>query len=227
MRFRKIFYCICLTSIFLANCSPAVRLSPSPDARVPSGIPEAAFEDSAGVKILVETESWTGFPAIEEYVTPVRVTVTNSGDEPVRIRYHQFVLEVNSDKFRAQPPYQLQGMIEIPYSKASLFDDTVYHYEDLESDPCCRVLERVLAERDTSYFDDDPPDVWLQLPTKEMLQRVLLDGVVKSGELVSGFLYFEQLRGKPGEVVFTADIVSAVDGELMGVVRIPLKLMRE
>ncbi|MFW6245039.1 MAG: hypothetical protein ACOC36_04045, partial [Fibrobacterota bacterium] len=212
MCFRKIVSCLCLASLFLAYCSPAVRLTPSPKADIPSGSPDAAFGETAGVHVLVETESWTGYPSIEEHVTPIRVTITNRSDTPLRIRYQSFVLKVNSDHLRAQAPYRVQGMMRIPYSEAKHFDDTVFHYDDLEVDPCCEILERVLAQSDTSSGDEGLPDVWVQLPTREMVQLVLPDGVVDTGELVSGFLYFDRLRSGPAEVTFTADIVSAVDG---------------
>ncbi len=214
--------------VLFFSCSPAVRLAPAPDAKIPSGIPLAALGSKSGVTILLEPEIWTGYPAIGEQVTAIRTTITNQTEEPLRIRYDLFQLKIGRKKLFAQSPYQIHGMIRVPYRAAHFLQDTVFHYRDSRPDPCCEILERYLSRTDT--INPDPggmPDVWVQLPTSEMIDLVLPDGVLPAGQQVSGYLYFEKITSGPSDVTFTAQIAQSINGALVTTVEIPLRLIQD
>jgi hypothetical protein len=61
------------------------------------------------------------------------------------------------------------------------------------------------------------------LPTRDMLQQALPEGVLQPGGSAAGFLYFNHLQEK-GPVVFTAEIVAADTRQPLGTVRIPMVL---
>lgn len=65
----------------------------------------------------------------------------------------------------------------------------------------------------------------LRLPTGDMVQKALPEGVVEAGGKVTGFLYFEDIDvGSDDTATFTTDLVNASSGEPVGAIRIPLEI---
>ena len=64
-----------------------------------------------------------------------------------------------------------------------------------------------------------------QLPTGDMVQKALPEGVLEAGGRVTGFLYFEDIDvGKDDTATFVTDLVNASNGETVGAIRIPLEI---
>jgi hypothetical protein len=64
--------------------------------------------------------------------------------------------------------------------------------------------------------------LFLKLPTPEMRQRVIPEGVVNSGGNLDGWLFFEKVEDENlDRVMFRADLVDAETGKKFAEVRIP------
>ena len=61
------------------------------------------------------------------------------------------------------------------------------------------------------------------LPTPEMLERALPEGVLEPGRTTSGFLYFERAPAAPARLELTALVVDALSGEPRGTVVVPIE----
>ncbi len=59
------------------------------------------------------------------------------------------------------------------------------------------------------------------LPSREMMERALPEGVVDSGGRVSGFLYFQHVDRREAQVSLEMKLVDAKTGESLGHLTIP------
>jgi hypothetical protein len=72
---------------------------------------------------------------------------------------------------------------------------------------------------DQLYATWQPP-----LPTPDMINQALPEGVLQPGGHVSGFLYFRKLRQSEGRVIFAHEVVDAETRQRIATIRIPLVL---
>lgn len=180
-----------------------------------------------GVRVEARGEPWPGRQrAVLEHVTPLRVRIENDGAHPIQIRYRQFALTTpnGARRFAAIPPFQVHGEIEqsvgftpgfdhggfavAPYYRGYYHGMTVWREPFLYDDP----------------YDDEWAGYWrqieIELPTEEMLEVALPEGVVERGGYVEGFLYFQHVPDRIGRVVLRAD-VTTTDGERLGTIELP------
>jgi hypothetical protein len=74
---------------------------------------------------------------------------------------------------------------------------------------------------DWAYYDRYYP-VWsVSLPTEDMLEMAIPEGVLEPQGRISGFLYFPRVNPDAERVVFQAALVSARTGEEFGAVEVP------
>jgi hypothetical protein len=74
------------------------------------------------------------------------------------------------------------------------------------------------------WFYDQFYGTWEpSLPSRDMLEQALPEGVIEPGGSAAGFLYFHRLKDT-GPVTFAAEVVDANTREALGSVRIPLVL---
>jgi hypothetical protein len=66
----------------------------------------------------------------------------------------------------------------------------------------------------------------VQLPTQDMLEQALPEGVVESDGSVSGFLYFPAVGKREEQVTFEMKLVDAKTAETFGTARIPFLVKR-
>ena len=160
---------------------------------------------------------------VKEKVTPLQVTIENNHGSPIRFSYALFSLTDPSGlSFAALPPYSISGTIEekdvsnfscpgfyvAPYY--SPFYPNLNSYDDD-------------FDYDYSYFDHYY-SCWkdVSLPTQEMLDVALPEGVLKNGAKVTGFLYFEKV-GEAKSYNFNMKLVDDSDGNIFGNIVIPFE----
>jgi len=74
------------------------------------------------------------------------------------------------------------------------------------------------------WFYDQYYGTWEpSLPTRDMLQQALPEGVLQPGGTAAGFLYFHRLRDN-GPVTFSAELVNPNSRETIASVEIPMVL---
>ena len=85
-----------MSSLALIACSRnQPELIPTPGATAQPAGRMSAVAEVAGVQTELQTDAWRGIPSdLGDHFTPVLVTLTNNNDQPVRVRYSDFVLVV-------------------------------------------------------------------------------------------------------------------------------------
>jgi hypothetical protein len=215
-----------LPILLLLACAHAPQLVPAPGAPRDPNLPEAAAGAVAGVEVSVGGKRWSGQPAdLESLVTPLYVRVRNGSSVPVRIRYRDFTLTSQSGlQTPAIPPFQIQrpGTDVVALAPAFTADRFLLYERYRMFYPAFPYWDGPW-DFDPAFYDQYYATWKPALPTRDMLQQALPEGVLQPGGSAAGFLYFNHLQEK-GPVVFTAEIVAADTREPLGTVRIPMVL---
>jgi hypothetical protein len=218
---------IAAAALVAAACT-GPELRPAPEATPALLRGEAAVAEDGGVQVAASTRAWQGRPvALETELTPVLVDILNRSRRPLRIGYEafQFISEPGTS-YAALPPYRIQTEVARPVSGGRPY----YPYTGFGGAPYLReyyprleIYDGPFAFSDHDYGANST--IWsryrsVELPTEDMLDRALPEGVVEPGGRVGGFLYFQRLGG-PGPFTFSFDLVDAKAGERFGVITIP------
>ena len=219
-----------LAGVALAACETSAQLEP---AAVPAATKEAA-ESAEGVRVLTQTVAWPGETPIQRGVTPLQVRIENNSNIPIDVRYRDLtLLGPEGKRYNAVPPYRIEGSISDPeavsafgpiarpaftYSRFEIapFYDTTYPTVSVYAD---------LFVYDPHYYDT-AYRYWekTELPTLEMLERAMPEGVVQPGGNVEGWVYFQKIPAESKRVVLRTDIVNSRTGEEFAEVRIPYRV---
>lgn len=214
---------------FLALASPpgcAATLVPAPGARRVPGVGYAAEDQQVGVHIVASSEAWRGFPSdLGDIVEPMLVTITNDSGRPLEIRYEHFdLLTPGGMAFVALPPFQVEGVSFAPDHRSGPalgFGFSVAPY--LSPWYPGWTVYGGRFPYNAGYYDGYYPYYSgyerITLPTGDMIQRALPEGVLASGGRISGFIYFEQVTDVT-RVSFVARLVE-VGGQQFGAIQIP------
>ncbi|HON10857.1 MAG TPA: hypothetical protein PLE24_08305 [Chitinispirillaceae bacterium] len=231
---RAAFFCFLL---FL-SCATTMKIVPGPGAHSSVILEGMAFAETCGVSIMLETQAWTGRPDILDKITPIRITLQNKSGDLLLIRYNVFRLEglTSGDSYAALPPYEIRGTLDDPWIILPYplpLPSAVVCQKFSVAPYCSRMYPAFPVYQDSftvdSLYYSRYYTVWakIELPTEEMLIKVLPDGVIEQGGYVSGFLYFEKIDRNEEELLFTADLIDALRGRLLGTITIPLQVIRK
>lgn len=215
--------------MFMALGGCAADLSPAPAANKVAGMEEAARSTIQGVTVLVQADGWPGPLHIEEEVTPLKIRIDNDSGQPVRMRYNEFTLiGPNGASFAALPPSQIESELSVmtdapgePYGTGfyhRYFAVAPYHvtlYPNIDPYTGRFPADPYYHSAYYSYWAD------VDLPTPEMRQRAIPEGVIRSGGSLDGWIFFERVDDDLPKVVFRADLVNADTGRKFAEARIP------
>jgi hypothetical protein len=210
----------------IAACAPRPTLTPAPEAQPAPGPPGGATAVAAGVEVRAWPEQWDADPAnLVAEVTPLLVRLENRGTQDVLIRYELFELRNPAgDNFSAIPPFELDATVvepimvpRYPVTGFRVAPHLRAYYPRLSpfADPFA--LDRAFWTRHHTAWRD------IQLPTADMVQMALPEGVLEPGGVVSGFVYFERLTEQPTEVTLDYRLTTPA-GNDVGSVRIPFSV---
>lgn len=204
----------------------ATTLIPAPEAHRVPGVGHAADARLAGVHIVASAGTWSGFPSdLEDLVTPMLVTITNDGPRPLEIRYEHFALQTPGGViFAALPPFQVTGFTLEPlgdFGPTVGFGFSVAPYLSPWY-PGWSVYGGPFPFNSGyygGYYGVYSSYGQVRLPTGDMLQRALPEGVLAPGGRITGFVYFERVL----DVVHVALVAHLVEvgGRDLGVIEIP------
>lgn len=211
-------------------------LKPAADARLVAGEPLAGASESAGVRVVVWAEAWQGRPEdLERKLTPLRVTIENTSDQPLRVRCEEFKLD--SDRGVSQsplPPLRIEGTVTetadrpvyVPrYAKVPRFTHRGFYVA-----PCYAPYYSGLRPwgyplpYDSFYFDTYYPRWQIEPPTAEMIEMAIPEGVIEPGGQISGFLYFPEIAPELGRVTFKSELMRGQNGKRLGALEVPFQL---
>jgi hypothetical protein len=233
MHVAKHFLVVLLMGVVCVACGPGY-FRPGPGVQTVAGAPHAAKGESNGVRMVVRTDAWSSFPKnLEQEVTPIKVTIQNTSNRSVRVCYEDFALEGYGVRYAALPPLEInESVVERP-------SHPVYYPPAFVLTP--RFLHRGfwIAPWHAPYYSAFRPwpDPWLYnrgyydlyfprwrvaLPSKQMLELAIPEGVVEPGGSVTGFLYFSEIPRAVDRVTFVAKLVDGHTEETFGTIEIPL-----
>lgn len=217
---------LCAAIVAAAAGGCAAELEPAPGAELVAE--DAAIEREAGVEIVAAADAWRGYPDdLDAMLTPVLVTITNNSEADLQIRYEYFTLDYPAGgHFAALPPFQISGTTAervattgpvMPYGPVVGFGVAPYLSPWYPGWSVYGGPFPYSTGYYGTYYDSFSRIV---LPTGDMIQKALPEGVLAPGGRVSGFIYFEEVEGAR-RVDFVAHLVNAGTGKEFGELRIP------
>ena len=186
------------------GCATQPQLLPASGYSSKTEKRSVAVESRGGVTVTGDASAWHRSPAnLPAEVTPVWVTVHNTTGGPVRVQYDEFSLRGPS------------GAVEVPLAPYGppAYESTTFtvpdggYFEKFEvapylarSYPWLPVWGGPLPHGPSDESVAELPG----LPTEPMVDRALPEGVLENDGTASGFLYFQKVPAKKGDVRFLA-----------------------
>jgi hypothetical protein len=206
----------------------ATMLVPGPGAHRVPGVGYAADAREAGIHVVASAEAWTGLPSdLDDFVTPLLVTITNDSERALEVRYENFALQTPGGViFAALPPFQVTGFALEPLDTMGIGPMVGYGFSVAPYlspwYPGWSIYGGPFPFNSGYYggysgFYSSYGRV--SLPTGDMIQRALPEGVLAPGGRISGFVYFERVIDVV-RVAFVAHLIE-VGGQAFGMVQIP------
>jgi len=231
MRIRLL---LCLGVLMLGGCAQ-LQLRPAPEAQRVPGQRLAAAAENAGVRMVVQPQAWRGRPrSLGQELTPLKVTLENRSDRPVRINYEDFVLDTGGTEYTPLPPVDIKGEVT-EYADRPLYVPRYtivprFGYRGFYVMPWYRPYYPGLRPWRTPwpysslYYDTYYPRWTVQLPTEDMLDMAIPEGVVEPGGSVTGYMYFPALDRGAERVTFRANLSVPRDGDSVASLSIPFEV---
>lgn len=212
-----------------AGCrSKSANLEPARSANALATLADAAKAESKGITVVAVAAEWPGEAYITDAVTPLRVTVSNDGNDSVHIRYSDFKLMGDSGvAYRALPPLAISGTVPTDLPPAAALDPGFEAQGFVIAAPYAHYYPGVSVydgpfDHRPHYYDTYYGywDVEARLPTPEMIASALPEGVVEPGGFVTGWLYFQKVDDDESRVSFQANLQES-GGAPVAEMRIP------
>jgi hypothetical protein len=179
-----------------------------------------SMAEVAGVRITVRGNTWSGEPPnLAEYLTPLQTTIENRSGKSLLIRYNHFILANSSGLYvQALSPQEIKGNVVIGPSINPLNPDAIPYGESYPP-----AWEGNFTA-DPWYYARYYGIWWTPLPTTDMYEKALREGVLENDHQLSGFLYFQKIDKKVPRISFNAKLVDAKTGEIFGILSLPLTI---
>ncbi|HEY3444868.1 MAG TPA: hypothetical protein VGK67_00835 [Myxococcales bacterium] len=197
---------------------------PASGAQEVIGAKNTAVSTDAGVTVAVSGKRWSGHPDdLGALVTPMRVDITNRSGQPVRLSHDMFALVgAKGVTEQALSPFDIQRPGSGGYSGGPYYGFGGGYWG--------------------GYWGGWPGWGWggyggpwgyggywgpyyyyrEPLPSHDMIQRALPEGVLADGGTASGYVYFPYVGEEAGQVQFKADVVSAKTDQQVAEITVPL-----
>jgi len=216
-----------LLSVPLAiiGCTSTRHLVPASTAQIVPGQTDPAVAEVEGVRVAVTPDTWSGEPSsLDREMTPLKVSIENRGTHPLRISYGEFSLTSSTGvSYAALPPYKIAGSVTGGVAMVPRFTYYGGFYVAPYYAPYYATLPPWSAAwpLDSYYYDEYYPAWQIQLPTRDMRERAIPEGVVNPQGGVTGFLYFPKLAREAQSVTFELHLTDANSGNRFGKLSIP------
>ena len=222
-----------LAILTLTGCGSRqqVDLDPAPGIDPVAGVGDGAVDTVAGVHVEARVEAWRWNPDdLRVTATPVLVHIENGGEKSIIVRYSLMSLVGGSGQdYYAMPPYDLNKAPPEVYTVRTLH----YSFSGFTIAPYLRFYYPFLTPYDGPFAPDPRYERpyrnafrRVQLPTAEMVQRALPEGVLEPKGRISGFMYFEPFSNEVTRLRFSLGIVSADGKDKLGTAVIPFVVKR-
>ena len=178
--------------------------------------------NAGGVEVSAVANVWRGWPSeLGRIVTPIRVRLANQGSDAVRVDVTKFALVLpEGGRLAATLPADVQAVVVEPPPAALPQAGLALGPTRDRSGPGWALNE---PGPDLRVDPSLEPDRMWQLPSADMLEQALPEGVLQPGQSVSGFVYYQRAPREAREVTLTWPVVDTAGAEL-GVATVPLTL---
>ncbi len=219
---RKSLYALIFASV-LVGFGCGKHWKPAPMANVLPGTKDTAFAQVDGVRVAVNPDAWKANPSdLTEVLTPLKTTIENNSTEQLCVAYREFSLVTATGfHYSVIPPYKIEGSI----ARVTVTPRFAYSgfwlspYYSSWYGPGFATWRGPWAY-DPFYYPSY--EVWRQpIPTQDMLELAIPEGVLDAGGKVSGFLYFPKVDPKVKQVTFAGNLVGAKTQIEFGELEIP------
>ena len=232
--------------MLLGGCQAERRVPQPPASEQPAvAAGDASGRAVGGVSVSAAADAWPGEAAVPNHVTPLRVTVRNDGDAPIRLHLCDMRMLDDSGRLHAALPlYEVaedaNGNPEVerhahdPYpafahERYRVAQPYAPYYLGFPVDHAspgpgggCYDYARYYRTWDAlaEALADALPD---PLPTERMVDLAIPEGVVEAGGYVSGFVFFERVDpARSSHAAFMLDLVDARSGQRLGAVELAI-----
>jgi len=218
---------IAVAAIVVAGCSRTIaRLSPAPGAMSVPGPGQGASATVGGVQVVARAQAWQWDPQdLSTKATPILIQLMNNSARSVLVRYNRISLtDEAGHHFNVMPPYDVNGSV----SQAFTIHNPYYGFNRFAIAPyLSRWYPRFSRydgafRYDATYYSPYVTDYErVRLPTVDMVQRALPEGVLAPGGSAEGFVYFQALHKDAHSLTLAVDIVDASTNAVIGTAQIP------
>jgi len=194
---------VLLVLALTAGCAPTLR--PAPEAQRVPGRELAAITENAGVSMVVEAGAWDARPKnLDRELTPlpplkIEGTVTERADRP--ILYARYAI---------RPRFAHSGFYIAPWYAPYYVGMRPWAYSPWAYNPI--------------YYDTYYPRWTVKLPTADMLELAIPEGVIEPGGSLSGYLYFPQIDDDAKRLIFGAQLMEGRSGMRLGALEVPFEI---
>jgi hypothetical protein len=215
-----------LTAALLAVGCAERAVRPAPDAPPLPGARNAASADVAGVRLRVESSAWHGTPPnLTRAVVPLRVSIENRSNHLLRVRYRDFAFRGPVLDYYPLPPQKLvdrdvtvkSDPLLLPRAVGPGFHVPLAHYPNAPDS----LFWDLPWEANPEFYRRQYAKWTVSLPTVDMIDQSLPEGVLDRGAQVDGFLYFEHFRSAAHRLRFTVELIDARTGLTFGTLSVP------
>lgn len=226
-----------LTAVLLASASAvmlsgcAATLKPAANATPAAG--GGAQATAGGVQIVTMTPDFPGIVNIESAVTPVKVNITNNGQSTVLIRYSDFKLvSADGKTYPALPLRKIDATASAPLDTINPILSPRFFHRGFRVLPYYGGIYPGIPAYGGPFHYGFGRYGWdyydsvfggfgqVKLPTPEMYENVLPEGVLDPGGSLEGWLYFKHVGNRMGDIDFDASLTT-VTNQRLGTITIP------
>lgn len=211
--------------VSLPGCSHNPQLVPAAIVRRD----HTGVATSAGVTVEADGK-WSGQPSdLAKVLTPLKATMANHSGVPMLVRYSDFNLHTSTGlTLRALPPFQIRGTVTqtVPVTAPA------FAYTGFAIAPYYAPFYPGFGVWGgpfwydwpyyTTYFAEWP----VRLPTRDMIELAIPEGVLESGGQLSGYLYFHKIPKNAESADLYVKLVDANTDRQFGVVGMPFLVKR-
>lgn len=200
---------VVLSSVPLVWSGCAVRLEPVPRT-----------EAAAGVRVRADPAAWSGKPRhLARHITPIEVTIENHSGRPLQVCYKDFAL-VSGTGFRyaAIPPYNIKSAAPPAPIRQPRFASEAFFVAPFYTPYYGDYVNVWLGsfDLDSKYYAENYSRWAASLPSRDMLEMAVPEGVLQPNGRLSGFLYFPELARGTREISFVATLIDAANMQSFG-----------
>ena len=202
------------------GCASTPSVKPQSDANKKDRDRGTTVEvTEADLTLRATAAAWRWNPAdLDQFVTPILLEIENDSDRPVRVRLKDIRLVGDNGVYLAAlPPYRVTGQTTRTVKSHAYGHDSFavgYHIHPYYPR---HPRSRHHYYHSYHYYQAYHPvyhTYRINLPTMDMLQRALPEGVLKPGGRVMGFVYFEPVTRRVARNTDSLDLLfQIVDAE--------------